>query len=250
LLGSFRAQPRGGVVVMGPGIVPIGRVQIIGRRRWRMAVALLVAGGASLFVAQACTQLPPDDIDDLCAIFAERDTWRRAAERTRERWRVPEPVLLAILHQESRFRAEARPGWRRVLWLFPVGRLSSAFGYGQVKDGTWTDYRRQAGRPDARRNRFADVVDFIGWYASVISRRTGVPPDDPYRLYLAYHEGPSGFARGSHRDKPWLLGVARKVEARAQLYAAQYATCGGPSLPPPASSPQEATTGTGGDGPG
>lgn len=185
---------------------------------------------AIALAVQACANLPPRDIDDLCAIFAERPSWERAAARTAATWSVPASVQLAIIHQESRFRPEARPGWRRLLWVLPVGRLSSAYGYGQVKDGTWQDYRERRGNARADRTDFADVSDFIGWYASVIGKTTGTAPRDAYNLYLGYHEGPAGFARGNHRDKAWLLKVARKVEARSDLYRAQYASCGGPPL--------------------
>jgi hypothetical protein len=191
-----------------------------------------------LVAFQACGRLPPRDIDDLCAIFAEREPWREAAATAFERWKVPEPVQLALLHQESRFRSEARPGWRRVLWVIPAGRLSSAYGYGQVKDGTWSDYLKHAGPSGARRDSFADTVDFVGWYASVIHRVTGIEPHDAFNLYLAYHEGPAGYSRGSYREKEWLVGVARKVEARSSLYAAQFATCGGPPWPPPPPPPE------------
>ena len=135
-----------------------------------------------------------------------------------------------MLYQESRFRSSARPGWRRVLWVLPVGRLSSAYGYGQVKDGTWDDYRERTGHRFASRSSFADVADFVGWYAQVIGKATEIRPDDAYNLYLAYHEGPAGYARGSYREKKWLQGVAQKVQARADLYAAQHQTCGGPRL--------------------
>ena len=69
------------------------------------------------------------------------------------------------------------------------------------------------------------MADFIGWYGDLIHRRTGVGKEDAYNLYLAYHEGPGGFARRSHQGKPWLLDVARKVEARARLYQIQYLGC-------------------------
>jgi hypothetical protein len=161
----------------------------------------------------------------LCEIFSEKSEWHRAARRSFERWGVPESVQLAVVHQESRFRADARPDWRWALWIFPLGRPSSAYGYGQVKDGTWADYTRATDRRGAQRDDFADVVDFIGWYGDLIHRRTGVEKDDAYHLYLAYHEGPGGFTRGSHRGKPWLLEVARKVEARARLYLGQYLGC-------------------------
>jgi hypothetical protein len=143
---------------------------------------------------------------------------------------VQVPVLMAVLHQESRFRARARPGWRMLLGVVPLGPASSAYGYGQVQAGTWEDYRRLARRPDARRDDFADVVDFVGWYANVIERSAGVPRNDAYRLYLAYHEGPTGYQRRSYDAKPWLLGVAQKVRERASLYERQRAECAAPRV--------------------
>jgi len=186
---------------------------------------LLVAPAVLLLLSQACATRPPRNIDDLCQVFSQKREWHRGARRSFERWGVPESVQLAFVHQESRFRADARPGWRRVLWIFPVGRLSSAYGYGQIKDGTWGDYTRATGREDAARDDFADAADFIGWYGDLIHRRTAVAKDDAYHLYLAYHEGPAGFARGSPQAKPWLLEVARKVEVRAGRYQRQYLGC-------------------------
>jgi hypothetical protein len=186
---------------------------------------LLVTPVVLLLLSQACANRPPRDIDDLCGIFSQKGDWYRGARRSFERWGVPESVQLAFVHQESRFRADARPGWRRVLWVFPVGRRSSAYGYGQIKDGTWADYVRATGNQGADRDDFVDVADFIGWYGDVIHRRTAVAKDDAYRLYLAYHEGPGGFARNSYLEKPWLIQVARKVEARARLYEGQYLGC-------------------------
>ncbi|MCP3984544.1 MAG: hypothetical protein GY723_09140 [bacterium] len=199
---------------------------------WRTTLGVAVLGVLSLLVlVKVCRAVPPRNIDDLCAMFEQRKSWREATASSQERWGVPEPIQLAILHQESRFRPTVRPGWRTVFWIIPVGRLSSAYGYGQVKDGTWQDYQKKTGNTDGKRSSFADVTDFIGWYGQVIHRVTGVALDDAYHFYLAYHEGPSGFARGSYAEKEWLQGVARKVEARAGLYAAQFATCGGPALP-------------------
>jgi hypothetical protein len=200
------------------GLSALERLALHGARLLTVAVVLVL-----LF--QSCTTTPPGNADDLCEIFHEKREWYVGARRSFERWGVPEAVQLAVVHQESRFRADARPGWRRVLWIFPVGRRSSAYGYGQVKDGTWRDYLRATGRRGADRDDFADVADFIGWYGDLIHRRTSVEKHDAYHLYLAYHEGPGGFARGSHQGKPWLLGVARKVEARARIYQAQYLGC-------------------------
>ena len=42
---------------------------------------------------------------------------------------------------------------------------------------------------------------------------------------MSYHEGPAGYARGSHTHKPWLHKVATGVQLRSQRYAQQYAGC-------------------------
>lgn len=185
--------------------------------RWTLCLALAVLAG--------CAPGPLTDLDDLCRIFEERPAWRESALRAGGRWGVPASIQLAFVHQESRFRAEARPPRERFLGFIPLWRPSTAYGYGQVSDGTWDMYRTREQRR-AKRDRFEDVADFIGWYANHIHEVTGIDKDDAYRLYLAYHEGPTGFRRGSYLEKPWLLQVAGKVEARAQRYAAQRQHCG------------------------
>ena len=183
--------------------------------------------GLLLLVALAggCAKGPPRDPDDACAIFRERRGWWEAARDSSERWGVPESTQLAFVHQESRFRHDSRPPRRRLLWIFPWRRPSSAFGYGQVTDGTWSDYQRRTGKRGADRDDFEDVADFIGWYAHVIHRTTGIPKTDAYQLYLAYHEGPAGYRRGTHTSKAWLHAVARRVARRADRYARQYDVC-------------------------
>ena len=79
--------------------------------------------------------------------------------------------------------------------------------------------------PNRPSDDFADVMHFIGWYGDQIHRETGIARDDAYHLYLAYHEGPAGFRRGSHRSKAWLLDTARRVDGWAERYRGQYETC-------------------------
>lgn len=173
----------------------------------------------------SCATAPPAEPEDVCAIFSEKRGWLRDAQASRERWGVPESVQLALIHQESSFRADARPPRRRYLWVIPGPRSSSAYGYGQVIDSTWRAYLRSSGKSGADRDDFGDVSDFIGWYASYTRPRTGVAPTNAHDLYLVYHEGAGGYTRGTHLTKPWLLGVAKKVEARARRYERQYAGC-------------------------
>lgn len=195
------------------------------RRRARRLVFTVLALAILAFALDWYFSGPPENPEDLCEVFREKRSWYRAARRSFDRWKVPEAVQLAMIYQESSFRGGVRPPRKRILWIIPGPRPSTAFGYGQVLDATWRHYQDAAGRPDAERDDFADVADFVGWYGDLIHRQTGIARDDAYRLYLAYHEGPRGFSRGTHRRKGWLLDVARRVEARAQRYQKQYDGC-------------------------
>jgi hypothetical protein len=201
------------------------------RRRWPGATLL---GSAALLAlaSQSCVSaLPPAEVEDLCGLVAERSEWYLAAERAAARWQVPPAILMAVIHQESRFRANARPYWRML--GVPVAPASSAYGYSQALDGTWREYLNSAGRLGARRDVFEDAVDFVGWYADRIHRETRIAKDDAFRLYLAYHEGPGGFARGTHAGKPWLQGVARRVADRAAIWERDALRCGLTQPPAP-----------------
>jgi hypothetical protein len=134
--------------------------------------------------------------------------------------------LLAIIHQESTFRSDARPPPRTwYLGFIPGPRPSSAYGYSQALDGTWGDYITATRNHNANRDDFSDAVDFVGWYVHQTARRNRVAKHDAYHQYLAYHEGHGGFARGSYRKKPWLMKRAREADQLAKRYRAQLARC-------------------------
>ena len=192
------------------------------RRRWLIGA---LAFGVVVFLAIRWLERPPEDPTDACAVFRERPSWYASLRQSEESWGTPKGVQLAILFHESSLRARARPPRRRILRIIPWRRPSTAYGYGQILDGTWRDYRRSTGRPYAKRWSFHDVADFVGWYTDRIHRSTGVSKADAYGLYLAYHEGPGGYVRGTHRSKPWLLGLARRVAGRADSYETQLARC-------------------------
>jgi len=187
----------------------------------RLALLVLV------LLASGCTTSPPRDVENICAIFFEKDDWYPAAAEARDEWGSPIPVMMAIIHQESRFRADARPPRRKYLGFIPGPRPSSAYGYSQAKDTTWSEYQRDAGRFGADRDDFADAIDFVGWYNRQSGRRSGLDPRNTYGLYLAYHEGHGGYNRATYLHKPWLMEVARKVQARAATYQVQLGYCEG-----------------------
>lgn len=173
----------------------------------------------------ACATSPPSDVDNLCVIFDQKNDWYEDARGAQSRWGVPIPVMMAFVHQESRFVAKAKPPRKKIFGFIPGPRPSDAYGYSQALGSTWSDYRRSAGRYGADRDDFADAIDFVGWYNHQSWRRNGIARDDPYRLYLAYHEGQGGYARGSFANKDWLLQVARKVADRSNRYERQLNGC-------------------------
>ncbi len=189
------------------------------------AVALCICFVVAVAWLVVASDAPPRDPEDLCAVFREKPRWHAAARASADRWGVSEAAQLAIVFQESSFRADARPPRRVWLGVLPGFRVSSAYGFGQVLDSTWQDYLAAGARPGARRDRIDDVLDFVGWYGARSRRVAGIAPDAVGDLYLAYHEGPTGFVRGDHEGKAWLEATARRVEARARRYEAQYAGC-------------------------
>jgi len=183
-----------------------------------MILVLLVASCSG-------SSTPPRNLDNACSIVTQRPEYLKAFRATERKWGLPIHVQMATIHQESSFRSNARTPHKYLLGVIPNGRVSSAFGYSQALDGTWDDYRAATGRRGARRDRIRDATDFMGWYMTQTQERNGVSLYDARNQYLAYHEGHSGYARGSYRSKAWLLNVASRVESRAQTYQTQLATC-------------------------
>nr|WP_210414121.1 transglycosylase SLT domain-containing protein [Luteithermobacter gelatinilyticus] len=172
-----------------------------------------------------CATSPPSNIHDSCTIFKEKSSWYKAAKASQKRYGTPIHVQLAIIKQESSFKYDAKPERVYLLGLIPWGRKSSAYGYAQVKDGTWDWYRKKTGNHGASRDDFADAIDFVGWYTNLSQSMLGISKWDAYNQYLAYHEGHGGWKRGTYRKKPWLMRVARKVEKSARTYGAQLKRC-------------------------
>lgn len=202
-------------------VAPSGGASVCG---WRSAVAamglaLLIAGCAS-----SRSSGPPTAQHDLCAVFAQYPEWHDIARDVERRWGAPVPVMMAIMQQESSFRADARPPVQYA-GIIPIGRASSAYGFAQAIDGTWDWYREETGNSGADRTEFEDAADFVGWYMAKTVASNGVGMHDTRNQYLAYHEGHAGFRRGSYNEKAWLLAVADRVAQRAVTYRGQLGGC-------------------------
>jgi len=168
---------------------------------------------------------PPRDLDNACAIVAERPRYLSAMRAAERKWGIPVPVQMAVIHQESRFVGNARTPLQWTLGVIPMGRQSSAYGYAQALDSTWDEYQDATGNRSARREDIRDATDFMGWYMDRSHDRLGIARSDARAQYLAYHEGPSGYARRSYAAKPWLVRIAGSVASRAERYDAQLRAC-------------------------
>jgi hypothetical protein len=179
----------------------------------------------SLSVLAGCQTSPPEALDNVCDIFREKKGWYADAEASKQRWDVPISVMMAFMHQESRFVAGAKPPRKQIWGFIPGPRPSDAYGYSQAKNSTWDWYKRESGNHGADRDKFHDAVDFVGWYNDMTNRQNGIAKDDTFKLYLAYHEGHGGYKRRTFRSKPWLVEVAKKVDRRARMYSKQLGSC-------------------------
>lgn len=189
-----------------------------------LVIAILALGLTSCTGGKSTTKRP-SNLDSACAIKKQRPAWFKEMERSQRKWGVPIASMMATIYQESKFDGKARTPLKYAAGVVPLGRQSSAYGFSQAIDSTWEWYQKSQDRPRARRDDFGDAVDFMGWYMNVSKKRNGIALNDPYRQYLAYHDGHGGYAKGSYRKKGWLIPVARSVKERAVMYQIQLRSC-------------------------
>ncbi|APO85557.1 MULTISPECIES: lytic transglycosylase [unclassified Marivivens] len=167
----------------------------------------------------------PRNLDNACAILTERPQYVSAFRAAKRNWGVEPHVLMAMIYQESKFISNNRTPHQYALGVIPMGRQSSAFGYSQALDGTWREYQRAEGGMGARRDDIRDATDFMGWYMTQTTEDTGIPLNDTRNQYLAYHEGRTGYLRGTYRAKSWLVRIAGEVADRSTMYQQQLSRC-------------------------
>lgn len=93
----------------------------------------------------SCVTPPPRDTNNLCSIFKQYPQWYHDSKDVERRWRVSVPVQMAIIHQESKFDAQAQPPRTKIFWIIPWKRPSTAYGYTQALNSTWDHYRNSDG---------------------------------------------------------------------------------------------------------
>jgi len=182
---------------------------------------------ACVVLLSGCVSVPPrpKNTNNACSIFSQYPQWYKDAKAAEKRWGVPVSTQLAVMNQESSFIGTAKPPRQKLLWVLPWKRPSTSYGYAQALHSTWKDYQRNTGNQGVNRDSFAASTDFISWYLRSIHLQTGVPMTNVYGLYLAYHDGPNGYLRGTYRHKAWLINVSKRVQYQAQRYENQLKYC-------------------------
>lgn len=187
-----------------------------------MRYILLLA--TSIFLS-SCATTPPSKTSNICSIFMEKSSWYRHAYKAENRWKIPIPVSMAFMLQESSFKAKARTPRTKLLGFIPWKRKSSSLGYSQAINSVWSEFQKATHNPRARRKSFKDSINFIGWYNNLSHKKLEIARDDSYNMYLAYHEGRGGYKRKTWQKKPELLTVARKVQKVTNTYKKQLSGC-------------------------
>ena len=176
----------------------------------------------SLLSFSACSSIPSNTADG-CSIFSERYLWYKFAKKTEKKWGTPIYIQLAIIKMESDFDWLAKPERNKIFKIIPYKRPSSSFGYSQAVKGTWKQYKKETNNPLAIRNRFKDSVDFIGWYTNKSSKILKISKEDPFRQYIAYHEGWGNYKHYKRNKK--VINLAKKVKGYSEIYKKQLTKC-------------------------
>lgn len=181
-----------------------------------------------VFFISSCSPLappPPLEQNNICHIFQQQPQWYDYAKTVEEKWGTSIATQMAFIQFESSFNSHIRPPAKKFLGFINWNRPSSSYGYAQAQNPVWREYLADKASPLARRTHMKYATDFIGWYNQRTQRMLNISLDNPTHLYLAYHEGQTGYHRGSYQEKPHVIHTAREVGERTKLYSSQLAQC-------------------------
>ena len=174
------------------------------------------------FLISACSSIPKNTADG-CLIFSERYFWYKHAKKVEKKWGTPIYIQLAFIKMESDFDWLAKPARQKIFKIIPFKRPSSSLGYSQAVKGTWEQYKKETNNKLATRVRFKDSVNFIGWYTDKTEKLLKISKKDPFKQYIAYHEGWGNYKNYKNNQKVILL--AKKVQKHADKYRLQLKKC-------------------------
>ena len=175
-----------------------------------------------LFIVSSCSSIP-SNTSNSCSIFEERYLWYKHIKKSEQKWGTPIYLQLAIIKMESGFDWLAKPPRKKIFKVIPYKRLSTSFGYSQAVKGTWQQYKNETGNKLARRTRFKDSVDFIGWYTSKSEKILKISKEDVFRQYIAYHEGWGNYK--NYKSNKKIINYDKRVEKQSNIYKKQLSDC-------------------------
>ena len=174
------------------------------------------------FLLIGCSSIPSNTANS-CLIFDERYLWYKHTKKVEKKWGTPIYIQLAIIKMESDFDWLAKPPRQKIFKVIPFKRPSSSFGYSQAVKGTWEQYKKETGNKLATRARFKDSVDFIGWYTNKSESILKISKNDPFKQYIAYHEGWGNYKNYKNNNK--IILIAKKVKNQSDRYKKQLSDC-------------------------
>jgi hypothetical protein len=173
--------------------------------------------GLRLVCATWCVMGPAHaQTHNACHLLDRNPDWAESLSAASARWNVKPGVMLAVIDQESRFRADARGQGAQ------GDNPPRNFGYAQANLRTWNWFLRETGRASGSRTDFALSVEFVGWHFAEMERRIGAPRTNTTAHYLAYKLGEGGYRRGGSAASRTL---ASQLVARAERFDRQLEGC-------------------------
>lgn len=179
----------------------------------------------SVLLSGCATSSHPKHPNNICSIYRQNRSWYKAAMHTEKHWGVPSYVPMAMMYQESGYHSRIKTKHNYVFFgLIPWGRVTSAYGYPQAVNGVWREYQADRGRFRHRSN-FKDAIDFMGWYINNAHKTLGIPRDDAFSQYIAYHDGIGAYRRERGHPSASITRISEGVALRAARYSNQYMRC-------------------------
>ena len=163
---------------------------------------------------------------NICLIFNKNPKWHEYSKQSQNRWNTPIWIQLAFIYQESKFNANAKAPYKRILGVpIPFKYKSTAYGYSQALNQTWANYQIFINNKSAKRTNFKDSTDFIAWYLYRARKYLKLNNTQIQDLYLAYHEGINGYRKQNFRKNKITILASKKVAKIAMKYKNQLEKC-------------------------
>lgn len=143
-----------------------------------------------------------------CNLLASHPQWKDDVIEASQRWGISKGAILAIIDQESRFRATASNGVN--------------YGYAQSNPRTWNWFLRDADMGERARTDFNASAHFVGWHFKTMSRRIHASMSDVVNQYLVYKMGEGGYRNGIPTSA---RAIANRVAANARRFEEQLSGC-------------------------